>query len=45
MLMVENTSSFGKAVIRQLLVLVSLLLRDGLTVLSTWSESMRGSCI
>ena len=31
MLMVEDTSSFGKAVIRELLVLVCLLLRDGLT--------------
>ena len=30
-LMVEDTSSFGKAVIRELLVLVCLLLRDGLT--------------
>ena len=33
--MVEDTSSFGKAVIRELLVLVCLLLRDGLTVLSS----------
>ena len=33
-LLVEDTSSFGKAVIRELLVLVCLLLRDGLTVLS-----------
>ena len=33
-LMVEDTSSFDKAVIRELLVLVCLLLRDGLTVLS-----------
>ena len=33
-LMVEDTSSFGKAVIRELLVLMCLLLRDGLTVLS-----------
>ena len=40
-LMVEDTSSFGKAVMRELLVLVFLLLRDGLTVLSMWSESMR----
>ena len=30
---------FGKAVIRGLLVLVCLFLRDGLTVLSMWSES------
>ena len=44
-LMVEDTSSFGKAVIRELPVLVCLLLRDGLTVLSMWSESMRGSCM
>ena len=44
-LMVEDTSSFGKAVIRELLVLVCLLLRDGLTVLSMWSESMSGSCM
>ena len=36
---------FCKAVIRELLVLVCLLLRDGLTVLSMWSESMSGSCI
>ena len=39
-LMVEDTSSFGKAVIRELLVLVCLLLRDGLTGLS-----MSGSCM
>ena len=45
MLMVEDTSSFVKAVIRELLVLVCLLLRDGLTVLSMWSESMSGSCM
>ena len=45
MLMVEDTSSFGKAVIRELLVLVCLLLRDGLTVLSMWSESMSGLCM
>ena len=44
-LMVEDTSSFGKAVIKELLVLVCLLLRDGLTVLSMWSESMSGSCM
>ena len=31
-LMVEDTSSFGKAVIRELLLLVCLLLRDGLTL-------------
>ena len=37
------TSSFGKAVIRELLVLVCLLLRDGMTVLSMWSESMSRS--
>ena len=42
---VEDTSYFGKAVIRELLVLVCLLLRDGLTVLSMWSESMSGSCM
>ena len=30
--MVEDTSSFGKAVIRTLLVLVCLLLRDGSTM-------------
>ena len=36
---------FGKGVIRELLVLVCLLLRDGLTVLSMWSESMSGSCM
>ena len=29
----------------ELLVLVCLLLRDGLTVLSMWSESMSGSCM
>ena len=44
-LMVEDTSYFGKAVIRELLVLVCLLLRDGLTVLSMWSESMSRSCM
>ena len=44
-LLVEDTSSFGRAVIRKLLVLVYLLLRDGLTVLSMWSESMSGSCM
>ena len=44
-LMVEDTSSFGKAVIREVLVLVCLLLRDGLTGLSMWSESMSGSCM
>ena len=44
-LMVEDKSYFGKAVIRELLVLVYLLLRDGLTVLSMWSESMSGSCM
>ena len=37
MLLVEDTSSFRKAVIRELLVLVCLLLRDGLT--------MSGSCM
>ena len=37
-LMVEDTSYFGKAVIRELLVLMCLLVRDGLTVLSMWSE-------
>ena len=42
-LMLEDTSHFGKAVLRELLVLVCLLLRDGLTVLSMWSESMSGS--
>ena len=30
---------------KELLVLVCLLLRDGLTVLSMWSESMSGSCM
>ena len=40
-LMVEDTSSFGKAVIRELLVLECLLLRDGLTVLSMWSVNER----
>ena len=44
-IMVEDKSSFGKAVIRELLVLVCLLLRDGLTMLSMWSESMSGSCM
>ena len=39
-LLVENTRSSGKAVIKGLLVLVYLLLRDGLTVLSMWSGSM-----
>ena len=39
-LMVEDTSSFGKAVIRELLLLVCLLLRDVLTLLS-----MSGSCM
>ena len=34
-------SYFGKAVIRELLVLVCLLLRDGLTVLSMWLSSYR----
>ena len=33
-LLVEDTSSFGKTEIRGLLVLVCLLLRDGLRVLS-----------
>ena len=37
-LMVDDTSSFGKAVIKELLVLVCLLLRDRLTVESMWSE-------
>ena len=32
---------FGNAVIRELLVLVCLLLRDGLTVLSMWSVNDR----
>ena len=44
-LLVEDTSSFDKAVIRELMVLVCLLLRDGLTMLSMWSESMSGSCM
>ena len=44
-LMVEDKSSFGKAVIRELLVLACLLLRYGLTVLSMWSELMSGSCM
>ena len=44
-LMVEDKSSFGKAVIRELLVLVCLLLRYGLVMLSMWSESMSGSCV
>ena len=44
-LVVEDTNDFGKAVLRELLVLVCLLLRDGLTVLSMWSESMSGSCM
>ena len=39
------TSSFGSAVIRGLLVLVCLLLRDGLTMFSMLSESMSGSII
>ena len=38
--MVEDVTSFGKAVIRELLLLVCVLLRDGLTVLSMWPESM-----
>ena len=42
-LLVEDTSCFGRAVIRRLLVLVCLLVRDGLTVLSMWSESMSRS--
>ena len=33
-LLVEDTSSFGKAVIKELLVFMGLFLRDGLTVLS-----------
>ena len=37
-LMVEDTSSFGKTIIKELLVLVCVLLRDGLIVLSTWSD-------
>ena len=37
MLGANGRSSFDKAVIRELLVLVYLLLRDGLTVLSMWS--------
>ena len=44
-LLIKDKSSFGKAVIRELLALVCLLLRDGLTVLSMWSESMSGSCM
>ena len=44
-LMVEDTSSFNKAIIQELLVLVCLLLKDGLTVFSMWSESMSGSCM
>ena len=42
-LLVEDPSSFSKAVIGELLVLVCLMLRDGFTVLSMWSESMSGS--
>ena len=42
MLGANGRSSFDKAVIKELLVLVCLLLRDGLTVLSMWSESMSG---
>ena len=41
-LLVED---IGKAIIRELLVLVCLLLKDGLTVLSMWSESLSGSFI
>ena len=41
----KDIHSFGKAVIRELLVMVCVLLRDGLTVLSMWSESMSGSCM
>ena len=44
-LLVEHTSSLDKAVISGQLVLVCLLMRDGLTVLSMWSESMTGSCM
>ena len=36
---------FWQGLIRELLVLVCLLLRDGLIVLSVWSESMSGSCM
>ena len=43
-ILVEYTSSYGRAVITGLLVLMCLLLRDGLTVLSMCSESMSGSC-
>ena len=41
MLLVEDTRYFGNAVIRELLVLVCLLLRDGLTVLWMWSVNER----
>ena len=41
-LLVEDTRSFSSDVIRGLLVLVCFLLKDGLTVLSMWSESMSG---
>ena len=44
-LLIEDTSYFGKVVIRELLVLVCLLLSVGLTVLSRWSELMSGSCM
>ena len=36
-LLVKDTSSFNRAIIRELLLLVCLLLRVGLTVLSMWS--------
>ena len=38
-LLVEDTSSFGKVVKRELLVLVCLFLRDGLTVCCRCGQS------
>ena len=40
LVLMVDTSSFGKALIREQLVLVYLLLRDGLTVLSMGSDSV-----
>ena len=43
--MQNEVGNVSDAVVRELRLLVCLLLRDGLTVLSMWSESMSGSCM
>ena len=44
-LLVEDTSSFSKDVIRGLLVMVCSLLRYGLTVLSMWSVGSKDNLL